>query len=1023
MNAAATPVYRGTADGARCEDCPFSSLGMPNKPVFSEFAEDPMWLYCGEGPGRTEVMLRRPFVGPTGQVVEQILHKIGRPRAQLGVLNATLCMPTPNSNEQDRHRAAEACRPRLMRELAQFPGKPMLTLGAVAARSIIPKEVLDAIDPPDTPKEIKKQQKLKQQPTKKNELAKQKKIGKLAEKRLKKMLSHRAKQLTAEYRKVRRAKPDKAWLMHELSRNQARMALKAKRDAVLEYDVWLKEQQFKKEAREQQKRLNPKPKKPKPIKITDIVGTTFRVDVDGSGVRCVVPAIHPAALLRGGGASIGGSHTPDLAFINIIYDAVKVDSIARGKDIWLNFDNVEIEWEHQERAERLFLDIFREAMEEGEVALDLETYVDEPDRHSALMAYVAKIRSIGLATSKRAVSVYWDLLPAWCHTYLNILFNSVILTTHNGLYDRTVLRAYGFKLPAHLFEDTLLAHHAAFPGNAHRLQVVTAQFYGVEPWKSEFRNAEETPEKLTLYNAKDTYSTRRLRSPLAIHIKRNKVEKVYELDKKMAECASRMHLAGMPVNRDINTTLLNTFSKNVQEARRAVEDTARDPKLREQIWHHLALQQAQVKRKLDPDDFEERYQVRLNVMKQDPDWKWKIGAGKHIAALLLAMGVGLYQTTEAGQISTKKDVLESLVDVPIIRDILNFRENDKLLSTFIWQIFDRTVGGEIVQYGYADWDDRIHPIWSVHKISGRWASRWPVVSNVPKDKWKKLVADALAQIMGLTVPEKGQFTNATGQIFRVNKDGSISKMTRPNLRAQIRARPGRKLVGFDFSQLEARGIALVSGDPFLLDVFSKGLDIHRECARVIFAGFDQMDPDSQKQVREQTKPMEYGAFYGGSVETLHKQMLKEGYNVKLVDVAKAVETLMRKMAGVVKWQHDTVRIASSPPFELRDIIVGRRRVWPMGNVEPSEAMNIGIQSLGSGIMNEGMARMMDELDKYKEAEPIAQIHDAAVFECWEDDAEAIAADIDRVFPTQRERDGRTINFPVETKIGDSWDKV
>src|SRR5690606_9611928 len=119
----------------------------------------------------------------------------------------------------------------------------------------------------------------------------------------------------------------------------------------------------------------------------------------------------------------------------------------------------------------------------------------------------------------------------------------------------------------------------------------------------------------TVYNAKDTYSTRQLFVPLQIHIKRTETERVYALDKKMAEIAGKMHLHGMPVSREVNTDLLNTFSKNVREARRAVEEKAADPKLREQIWHHLALQQAQKKRKLDPDDFEERYKLRLNMMK------------------------------------------------------------------------------------------------------------------------------------------------------------------------------------------------------------------------------------------------------------------------------------------------------------------------------------------------------------------------------------------------------------------------
>ena len=1015
------PIYRGTAEGARCDDCPFSTAGDPTRPVYSEHPEDPQWIIVGEGPGRTEVFLKRPFVGPTGQVVNQILAKIGRPRGDLAILNATLCLPTLNSNEADRHRAAECCKPRLQQELAQWPGKPILTLGAVAAKSIIPKATLDQIDPPDTPREIKKQQKLKQQPTRKRELLKQKRITKIAERRLKRMIKVFAKPRIAAYKKTRKAKPDQRWLDNELAPYRVALTLKAQRDAVLEYDVKLKEAKLKKQAKDAQ---GVKPRKPRKVKISDIVSTMFMVDVDGSGPRAVIPAIHPAALLRGGGASIGGSHTPDLAFINIIYDAAKIDAISKGKDIRLNFP-IEVEFESSDHAVRLFLQIVHEALAEGEIALDLETYVDDPDRHSALMMYVAKIRAIGLATSKRAISVMWDLLPGWCHSYLQLLFNRVILTTHNGIYDRTVLRAHGFIIDEGLFEDTLLGHHSSFPGNAHRLQVVTAQFFGVECWKSEFRNTEETPEKLTTYCAKDVFSTRSLRTPLALHIKRTKTEEVYALDKKMAEIAGRMHLVGMPVDREINSQLLTTFSKNVAESRRHVEDIARDPKLREQIFHHLALQQASVQRKLDPEDFEQRYQVRLAMIKHDPDWRWKISASKHIAALLQAIGVPLIQTTAGGQISTKKDILETLVDVPVVREIITFRENDKLCSTFIWQIFDREVGGEIIQHGYADAEDRIHPIWSVHKITGRWASRWPVVSNVPKDKWRKLVADALAAIMGLVpkgLDKSGKFST-NDQIFRVNKDKTISKMMRPNLRAQIKAPKGKVFVGGDFAQLEYRIIALLSGDAHLCRVFAEGGDIHRENARVIWPSFDKLDPDTQKEIRERAKPMGYGAMYLAQVETLHQQMLKEGYIVKLVDVADAIAKLLKAMAGVVRWQHETILKASSPPYEIRDILLGRRRVWPMGQVEGTEAVNFGVQTCGASIMNRGLANHWESLKKYKEADMIGQFHDAVVDMVWEDDAEAVAVDMKRDFEQEYERDGRSIPFLFEPKIGTDWTQV
>ncbi len=958
--------------------------------------------------------------GASGQVVNQILGKIGRAREDLYVGNATLCQPPQGSPESDRERAAAACKPRLLAELARFPGKPILTLGAVAARSIIPKATLDAIDPPDAPKAIRKAQKLRQAPSKKQEITKRKTIAKIAERRLKKMIAHERKRLITTIKVRYKKRPAENYLQQEINRVHARLLLKAQKDAITEYDVKKQERELQKIAHAANK--NAKPKKSKRVKITDIVGTLFDVDVDGSGIRPVIPALHPAALLRGGGATIGGSHTPDLAFVNLVYDASKVDSLSKGKDIRLRL-NVEYELADADQAARLFLEVYRAALAEGALSIDLETYVDDPDRHHALMAYKARIRVIGFATKDKAVSLAWELLPSWAMSLLQVLLSSVDIWFHNGLYDGTVFRAHGFSIDG--WSDTLLAHHAAFPGNSHRLQVVTSQFFGVHCWKSDFRNQEETPERLAEYNAKDVGATHALRAPLTIHVKRTNTERVYELDKKMASVASRMHLAGMPVDREINSQLLTTFSRNVKESRQHVEDIAHDPKLREQIWHHLAIQQAGKKRKLDPDDFEARYNIRLSAMKLDPDWKWKIGAGKHIAALLLAMSVPLYQRTEGGDVSTKKDVLESLVGVSIVRDILSYRENDKLYSTFVYPTFDRYDAlGAISQYGYADENDRIHPIWNVHRISGRWASQWPVVSNVPKDKWKKLLGDLLIALGAMTLPKPGEkLTLLDGRVLRGNKDNSISQLVRPNLRAQVRVRKGRKLVGFDYGQIEARVIALVSGDPFLCAIFAEGRDPHIECARMIWQNFDALDGDTRKQLRENVKNIEYGYMYMAQLDTLHQTMLKAGNLINIRDLAKAINALKIAMPGVDLWQRSTIARAMVPPYEIRDFVLGRRRTWPMGNVEGPEAINFDIQPAAAAIMNQGMARMLPYLDHYRECDPIAQIHDAAVFECWEDDAEALGRDCKLAFETEFERDGRKIPFPIDVKIADSWDGV
>ncbi len=184
-----------------------------------------------------------------------------------------------------------------------------------------------------------------------------------------------------------------------------------------------------------------------------------------------------------------------------------------------------------------------------------------------------------------------------------------------------------------------------------------------------------------------------------------------------------------------------------------------------------------------------------------------------------------------------------------------------------------------------------------------------------------------------------------------------------------------------------------------------------------------LDPDTRKQLREQSKPIGYGAMYLAQIETLHKQMLKDGHNIKLVDLAKAYNKLMTAMAGLVRWQSATVAQASQPPYEIKDFVLGRRRTWPMGQVEGTEAVNFGVQTAAAAIMNTGMARIMEVIHQWRDAWAIAQIHDAAVFEVWEDDAEAFGVVVKECFEQEYERDGRTIKFGIDLKIGDDWSQV
>lgn len=1096
------PLLRGTTDGADCENCPFSRDGKPHNAVVSEYPEDPAFLVVGEGPGRNEVLWRRPFVGESGKILDKAIAATGRKREEVGILNSTLCFPTKD-DVAIKEQAGKACHRRLMKELARFPGKPILTLGAVAARAIIPKEVLDAIDPPEVAPSHKRKQKDKQAALHKAEQVKAKKLAKLKDDRFVQLINQfiddkagepwrreLKKRVEEEFKTAKASKGEKlskATNTHNKEvRNKRFQAIvnflyenyndvyteiKTKVDKEFENakleDIQkkLKEEKedkkqlsffdnsfettlnnnilaagkdgeklaaikkrlekedpkllkrFVKEADEEAKKLQfnaledkerglrlaaeaeekakqAKKKSKKKVGISDIAGTVFKVTIaDGTGIeRVVIPAVHPAAILRGGGKAILGSHTPDLAFWNIVSDAAKVNAIAQGKDIFLDFP-IHVEYEDKDKAADLFYEFYRRAIDGGSFALDLETYVDDPDRHHALQAYVAKIRAIGLATNDWSMSVLWELLPSWALALLKYLLLSEKYTIilHNGLYDRTVLAANGFP-SAGPWEDTLLQHHSTFPGAAHNLQSVTAQFYGVTPWKSEFRNNAETPEKLVRYCARDTYATRKDENALTVWIKRTNTERCYDLDKKMSACATGMHLDGVPVSREENDALLSQFITARDESKQRVEEMAEDPKTIELIWHHLALEQARKQRKSDPEMFSERHKLRVGEMKEKFDrgkWWWKVSANQHVAALLRAKGVQLTELTPTGATKVNKEILESLVEVPIVRDVLKYRENDKLISTFVWPLFDRHLKDGGISYGFADENDRVHPIWNVHRISGRWSSGDPVVSNIPKSKIKKM------------------------------PDGS-KKVLRPNIRKQYVARKHRLFVGFDYGQLEARILALLSKDEWLCNVFATGLDIHREAARIIWPEFDSCNESIQKQLRDNAKPFEYGAFYGADPETLYKALIKEGYAIERADVYKAYHTLMDRLHGVARYQTNIFEFASKPPFTLTSFLWGRRRVFPLGQVDRNETLNWPIQTAAADIMNFGMSLMVDRLMKYRNAYPVLQIHDAAVFECWEEDAQPIAKDVDDCFAQEHCIDGVTVPFPVDIKISNCW---
>ncbi|MEZ5594874.1 MAG: DNA polymerase I [Pseudomonadales bacterium] len=334
------------------------------------------------------------------------------------------------------------------------------------------------------------------------------------------------------------------------------------------------------------------------------------------------------------------------------------------------------------------------------------------------------------------------------------------------------------------------------------------------------------------------------------------------------------------------------------------------------------------------------------------------------------LGLPVLRKTPGGQPSTAEPVLVELAqEYELPRVIMDYRSLAKLKSTYTDKLPEQ-VNPET---------GRIHT--SYHQAvasTGRLSSSDPNLQNIP-------------------------IRTAEGR----------------RIRQAFVAPPGRRILAADYSQIELRIMAHLSGDAALLKAFAQGLDIHRATAGEVFGLAPEAVTDEQ---RRSAKAINFGLIYGMSAFGLARQL-----GISRALAADYIERYFARYPGVHAYMDSTRALAHDQGYV--ETVFGRRLYLPeinSSNVPRRQgaertAINAPMQGTAADIIKRAMIRVADRLARDRlPATMIMQVHDELVFEV-DDGAEADVTGMVR--EEMAAAADLSVALVVDCGVGANWDEA
>ncbi len=432
-----------------------------------------------------------------------------------------------------------------------------------------------------------------------------------------------------------------------------------------------------------------------------------------------------------------------------------------------------------------------------------------------------------------------------------------------------------------------------------------------------------------------------------------------------------------------------------QKAKKIIFDTLKKRKL-EFVFNHIEKPLIPVVDKLNAtgikldlkvlSDLSKDYHSKLNKI-QKQIWElageeFNINSPLQLSRILfekLKIKAKGHKKTASGRPSTQESELEKIKsEHPIIELVLKYRELSKLLNTYIDNLpkmvkEDGRLYTRFVQAG---------------TTTGRMASQNPNLQNIPiKTELGKAIRKAFV------------------------------------------AESGFLLASFDYSQIELRIAAILSGDEKLIQAFKEGKDIHASVASEVFeVPIDKVD----YEMRRRAKVINFGILYGMGVNALKQNL---GHDVSTKEAREFLNKYFEKYKGLAKWI-DKIK-AEAARKGYTETLFGRRRYFEgihsdiqyIRAAAERMAINAPIQGTQADIIKMAMHKI-DKLlrEKYEnhmqKARLVLQIHDELIYEIKEEELETLSGEIKSIMENILDKSkSKGVPIVVDFKAGESWDNL